>query len=67
MARARVCDVCGRVISNERDMIPVNGYTITLQKPKFFSTEVITIDLCSDCFEQVKEISKMKHEEQENE
>lgn len=65
MARARICDVCGCVISTERQLDPVCGYTITIQKPKFFTTETISIDLCQKCFKQIIEISKRKEQEHE--
>ncbi len=65
MARARVCDMCGCVISTERQIDPVRGYTITLQRPKFFKTETVSIDLCQKCFDQIIEISKRKEQDDE--
>ena len=65
MARARVCDMCGCIISTERQCNPVNGYTVTLQKPKLFRTETISIDLCQNCFNQIIEISKRREQEHE--
>ena len=62
MAIARVCDMCGCIISTERQLDPVCGYTVTLQKPKFFRTETISVDLCKNCFDQIIEISKQKEQ-----
>ena len=64
MARARICDMCGCIISTERQKCdPVYGYTVTLQKSKFLKTETISIDLCEKCFDQIIEISKRKEQD----
>ena len=66
MAKARVCDMCGCIISTERQCDPAGGYTVTLQKPKFLTTETISIDLCKNCFNQIIEISKRKEQKHED-
>lgn len=62
MSNAKICDMCGRVIKANCDVVPAPRYLITIQKVRLIKSETITVDLCEDCFNSICEINRKKNE-----
>ena len=62
MSNAKICDMCGCVIKDRYDIAPRPRFVITIQKVRLLNPEIITVDLCQNCFDSICEINRKKNE-----